>query len=446
MPRRRRHHDNNQKILCGAFLGLTAVFFSLVATIQNNDTQFVAASLVQASTEERMLSAESVKIAVEQRRVFLERSVIIDFVDDASDPITSSAYLLKDFPAWVAIRKTIDGESIGIDRERVKQYVISYPPEGIPLPKTCTVTSHRLDEQGIDRVETDCRAQSGYRYDVDVVTEAIVTALKEGNNHISLTLEKVPGMLLDPERSPGKPLVLLSSGRSNFKGSGWERKYNVRKALNERENNIFIPADTTFSFNDTLGIVSQSRGWQLALTIFEGVNLRPAPGGGICQASTTVYRAAINAGLPIVEQKNHSLYVTYYEAYGVGLDATIFPGSQDMQFQNDTGGPIVMQSYTEGDEAFVNMYGYDDGRSVVLSGPYFTRDEGILENGKKIRSNEIVWVRTVKTSTEDTRDLITARYNSIPYKLPSRWEAGDKVTRAGNTVDTDDVVAVADGR
>lgn len=446
MPRRKTHRHTNQKVLCGAFLGLAAVFFSLVVTLQNNDTQFVAASLVQASTEERMLTAESVRIAVEQRKEFLERSLIIDFVDDNSNRITTSAFLVQDFPAWVTVQRTIDGESIGLDTERVKQHVISYPPEGIPLPRICTITSHRVDEQGVERVETDCRAQSGYRYDVDVVTDAIVSALEKGNKHITITLQEVPGMLLDPEKSPDKPLVLLSSGRSNFKGSGGGRKSNVRKALNERENNIFIPADTTFSFNDTLGIVSQSRGWELALTIFEGVNLRPAPGGGICQASTTVYRAAINAGLPIVEQKSHSLYVTYYEAYGVGLDATIFPGSQDLQFKNDTGGPIVIQSYTDGDEAYVNMYGYDDGRSVVLSGPYFARDEGILEDGKKIRSNEIVWVRTVQTAETDKRDILKSRYNTIPRSLLTRWEPGTKVTRVGPDPKADDIVVIADDR
>jgi vancomycin resistance protein YoaR len=92
----------------------------------------------------------------------------------------------------------------------------------------------------------------------------------------------------------------LSTGRSNFKGSGAGRKSNVRKALNERVNNIFVPAGAVFSFNDTLGTVSTGNGWQMALTIFDGVDLRPAPGGGICQASTTVYRAALAAGFPIM--------------------------------------------------------------------------------------------------------------------------------------------------
>jgi vancomycin resistance protein YoaR len=260
-----------------------------------------------------------------------------------------------------------------------------------------------------------------------------VAALERGEEKITVTLEKVPGQLIDTERSPDRPLVLLSTGRSNFKGSGAGRKSNVRKAINEHQHNIFIPEGSEFSFNDTLGIVSLSRGWQMALTIFEGVNLRPAPGGGVCQASTTVFRAVLNAGLPILEQKSHSLYVTYYEAYGVGLDATIFPGKQDFRFKNDTGGPIIMQAYTEGDEATINLYGYDDNRSVTLSGPYFAGTEGILPDGKKIRANEIVWTRTVQSAAGTSTDIVASRYQAIPRSLAKNWTASTFQTRIAVT-------------
>jgi hypothetical protein len=204
------------------------------------------------------------------------------------------------------------------------------------------------------------------------------------------------------------------------------------EAIGERVHNVVVPVDAEFSFNDVLGgPVTQSAGWQMALTIFEGVNLREAPGGGICQASTTVYRAALNAGLPIVEQKSHSLYVTYYEAYGVGQDATVFPGKQNLRFRNDTGAPLLLQSYYEGDDAYVHILGRPDGRQVTVDGPYFgsTAPADVQVNGRAVRGNEIVWVRTI-TSAEgaQTKEVLVSRYNAVPKSLVAKWPATSQTT------------------
>lgn len=430
-----------RQVLMGAFLGLTGLFFSLVATIDANEPASIKASVVQASENETQLSAEKVSEVIEQRKDLLSRELTVTLQDSVTGPITSWHLSMQDFPAWVTFRIQNGEPVVQLDEKRVKQHIISYPPEGLPLPQSCTVTRHYTDDEDVQRIETDCIAKSGYVYDIEKVTAAVMTALQENVENIDIELEKVPGQLFDPESSPERPLVLLSTGRSNFKGSGLGRKSNVRKAINEHENNVFIPADSEFRFNDTLGIVSLSRGWKEALTIFEGVNLRPAPGGGVCQASTTVFRAAINAGLPIVQQKNHSLYVTYYEAYGVGLDATIFPGKQDLRFKNDTGGPIIMQAYTEGDEAYVNFYGYDDQRTVALSGPYFWDDENVLEDGKTIRKNEIVWKRSVMKDGQETSDVVTAKYNAIPRTLHEKWAAETIQTRGGDAEKRVDVAA-----
>jgi vancomycin resistance protein YoaR len=199
--------------------------------------------------------------------------------------------------------------------------------------------------------------------------------------------------------------------------------------------NVLVPAGEIFSYNDALGNAgSLADGWKMALTIFEGVNLRPAPGGGVCQVSTTIFRAALRAGLPIVEQKNHSLYVSYYEAYGVGQDATVYPGKQDFRFKNDTGHPILLQSYNEGDDAYVNIYGIDDGRAVTVKGPYFaaTTPEEVKNQDKKLRANEIGWVRSVQSADGTaTDDVFVARYNAIPKSLPKKYSATVEQTKVG---------------
>ncbi len=371
--------------------------------------------------------------ALDHRKELLERTVTISFVPKiGAEAMSTLSLALKDYPLWITFDVRNQRGTAVVIAERIKQHLISFPPQGIPVPQICVLLSSAVDEAGVLRAETDCVAKSGYVYDVHVLTMRIKEAFEKGEQNVEYVLTEVPAVITDPTNGTEIPMKLLSTGQSSFQGSGVSRKANVRKALNERVNNIIVPAGEIFSFNDTLGTVAISRGWHMALTIFEGENLRPAPGGGICQASTTMYRAALAAGLPIVQQKNHSLYVTYYEKFGVGQDATIFPGKQDFSFLNDTGAPLLIQAYNEGDDAYVHIYGTDDHRTVSLSGPYFgaTAPKDLLENGKILKNNEISWIRTVTLqNAEPKREAFVARYKALPKKLSSRWETTTVITR-----------------
>jgi len=371
--------------------------------------------------------------AIDSRKAMLDRSIHVAFVKEpGAEPLSSFDLALKDHPLWIMFNvRDNQGEAV-LDLERVKQHLISYPPQNIPQSQSCVLLSSWVDDDGVTRAQTDCIAKSGYVYDQNTLANMVKDAFENGEGTVEYVLTSVAAVVTDPANGTPMPLKLLATGYSSFEGSGAARKSNVRKGLNERVHNVLVPADTVFSFNDTLGIVSINRGWQMALTIFEGVNLRPAPGGGICQVSTTTYRAALAAGLPIVEQKSHSLYVTYYEKFGVGQDATIFPGKQDFKFLNDTGAPLLIQAYNQGDEAIVRIYGADDGRSVSVTGPYFgrTAPKDLLENGKILRNNEIGWVRTVRpVDGEEKREVFVARYNAIPKSLSTKWELKTEITR-----------------
>ena len=129
------------------------------------------------------------------------------------------------------------------------------------------------------------------------------------------------------------------------------------------------------------------------------MELRPTPGGGICQVSTTLYRAILFGGFPVLQRRSHSLYVTYYKKYGVGLDATIFPGSQDLVFLNDTPGNLIIQATVENaDEIVVNIYGIPDGRTVALEGPYMSENapDDLRVNGRRLTQKEIAWKQQIR--------------------------------------------------
>jgi hypothetical protein len=384
--------------------------------------------------------------AIEQRTKLLTHTTNVHFTFDGKD-LATWGIMLQDFPSWVIFEVDANGKgTAGVSAERVKQQLIGYPIEGIPQPQTCNMLSTWIDEFGVTRVQTDCIARSGYTYDINQVAQQVKEALDAGLREMTVPLTEVRATItpMVEEGSTGEPMSLLAVGRSNFKGSGGGRKANVRKALNEHLNNTYVASGAVFFFNKVLGkSVNTSNGWQMALTIFEGGELRPAPGGGICQVSTTLYRAALNSGFPIVEQRNHSLYVTYYEKYGVGQDATVFPGSQDLAFLNDTGGPLLIQSYNDGDEAYVNIYGRDDNRTVTLSGPYFSRTapEDLQVKGRQVRANEIVWLRSVTKGDERKDEQFVARYQSLPKSLSSRWQPVVSQVRGTTVQASNEVIA-----
>lgn len=256
------------------------------------------------------------------------------------------------------------------------------------------------------RVELQGHLRNGLKLNREETAIALKTALSHGQTEVAAVVEVTEGQLLNESGQDLGPLNLLGRGVSNFEGSGSGRIFNVRKAIRDHVNGILIPPDTEFSFNSILGPVTYSAGWQGALAIFSGGELRTVPGGGICQSSTTFYRALLGAGLPITRQKAHSLYVHYYsnpstlKNYGVegdGLDATIFPGSQDLKFFNDTGNYILVEAYDQDFDAVVNLYGQSDGRSVTLSGPFTTSnqtDEVIAALGKLSR-HQIAWKQVI---------------------------------------------------
>jgi len=151
---------------------------------------------------------------------------------------------------------------------------------------------------------------------------------------------------------------IIGTGRSNFKGSPNNRRHNIKVGA-DALNGILIKPGETFSLVEALGEIDALHGYLPELVI-KGDRTIPEYGGGLCQIGTTVFRAALAAGLPIVERKNHSYRVVYYEP--AGKDATIYNPKPDFKFLNDTGHYILIQSRLNGDELSFDFWGAKDGR------------------------------------------------------------------------------------
>ena len=115
-------------------------------------------------------------------------------------------------------------------------------------------------------------------------------------------------------------------------------------------------------------------GYKQAYIIQDGKTVL-GDGGGVCQVSTTLFRAVLNSGLSIVERAAHSYRVGYYEQNsGPGLDATVYSPTTDFKFKNDTPANILIQTIYEPKiyKLTVEVYGTSDSRVASTTKPVVT--------------------------------------------------------------------------
>lgn len=161
---------------------------------------------------------------------------------------------------------------------------------------------------------------------------------------------------------------LIGTGVSNFAGSIPGRIHNIELS-SSKFNGVLIKPGEEFSFNQVVGDISASTGYQQAYIIKGGKTVL-GDGGGVCQTSTTLFRAALNTGLPITQRFAHAYRVGYYENDSQpGFDATVYAPSVDFRFMNDTPGHILIQTTIDYNTAqlYFHFYGKRDGRQVEIS-------------------------------------------------------------------------------
>jgi len=167
---------------------------------------------------------------------------------------------------------------------------------------------------------------------------------------------------LKKEKQIPQEEVILGSATTHFYGSSRGRIHNIQTGAKKINGTIIKPGEV-FSTLKALGNITYARGFTDALVIAYGRTVKGI-GGGLCQVSTTLFRAALQTGLPIVERHGHSYIVGYY---GYGLDATIYGPWLDMKFKNDTGHDIRIEARTTNNSITFILYGVYDGREAVIS-------------------------------------------------------------------------------
>lgn len=224
------------------------------------------------------------------------------------------------------------------------------------------------------RVTTFRPSRDGRKLDIRNSRQRFVSALANVPLHRDPSVKILADVqIIKPETTTDETNMfgvkeLIGRGYSQFAGSIPGRIHNVALAAS-RLHGVLVKPGETFSFNKALGDVSAATGYQTAYIIKDGRTVL-GDGGGVCQVSTTLFRALLNAGLPIIERHAHAYRVHYYEDGGfkAGLDATVFAPTVDLKFTNDTPASILIQTKTDTKNLTLTfeLYGTSDGRKAEI--------------------------------------------------------------------------------
>jgi len=350
--------------------------------------------------------------------------------------------------SWLTMRQgaeQAEGPQVTLDADQVRAFVsalaeeISRPPrEGRfgydPASKTLSVRSP---------------GQNGYALDVNAAQAAILQASQSMQREVVLPVRIIRPRVTRADLEAIMPLELIGEGTSSFAGSPSARLQNIKVAAS-RFDGVAAPGRSDFSFLQYLGPVTVANGYSEA-NIISGERTVLGPGGGVCQVSTTCYRAAFWAGFPIVERSPHSYRIAWYEP-PLGLDASVWSPTVDMRFHNDQDTPFLVLTQVDAARSQVTFrfYGKSDGRKISLQGPETSNPvpagdpvfdlDPTLKPGARIQTErahdglDVTLYRTIERGGERVQEQFFSRYSPWPARYsvgPTAQEAASP-QRTGN--------------
>jgi vancomycin resistance protein YoaR len=218
---------------------------------------------------------------------------------------------------------------------------------------------------GRDGMKLDVRRSAA------AVTAALEARMSGGKGPVALVLAAVVPATPTDEADEDIPRLELLGTWTTYYQPGENNAWNANIHIPawDLDGHVVSPGEW-FSFWNDIGPVTEERGYGYGGVIIGGRSLPTgALAGGICSTSTTLFNAAMRAGLDIGQRVNHSYYI---DRYPVGLDATVLKTPRsvtDMTFRNDTASPVVIRSYTGYGWVRFDLWGVSDGRTVALSAP-----------------------------------------------------------------------------
>ena len=268
--------------------------------------------------------------------------------------------------------------------------------------------------------------------------KALLAAEDKEEYTIPLTITKptVTTNDIGTEAFPDK----LGTCTTRYDARDTDRTTNLKLAC-EKLNNKVVLAGETFSYNKTLGERTIAAGYKNA-KVYENGQVVDGIGGGICQISSTLYNAVIDANLDIVERRNHQFVTSYIAA---GKDATVVYGTTDFRFKNTRKYPIKIIATVQNGIATISIYGikeeveYDVTLEVkqISTIPYTTKyiedsslavgTEQVKQKGTNGRKTETYLVKRLNGTVVSCEVISRDTYNAM-QRIVVRGTKGAKNT------------------
>ncbi len=208
-------------------------------------------------------------------------------------------------------------------------------------------------------------SQEGRKLEVDRALPVLLDALQQGKSEVTLSVTSL-SPAVDMHASPADLgiVTLVGKGTTYFAGSSAARVHNLVKVAESLRGSV-IPPNGIFSFTKYGEPVTAANGYEDSLIIW-GDRTAVGIGGGVCQVSTTVFRAAFFSGMPIVERHNHGYIVGWYGK--PGYDATIYLPNVDFKFKNATGHYLLLRPVVNTQRGIltIELYGTNPGWTVQV--------------------------------------------------------------------------------
>ncbi len=409
-----------------------------------HDLQDGVIQLVVKETQPVILDATA---QAELARKILSQPLTLRMPDGQPDKHGPWTFDVKTLASMLGLERVqnADGSAayqVSVDSSKLRSFLNGLAPSLVMTPKNARYT---FDDKTKQLVVIE-HAVIGRALDIDATLKAVQQNLSKGEHNLALalTITKPPAS----DDTPAEQLGIRELVRqevSYFYGSSAGRIQNI-KAAASKFHGVLIAPGATFSMADTIGDISLDNGFAEALIIYNGRTVKGV-GGGVCQVSTTLFRAAFFAGYPIVERHAHAYRVSYYEKVAgnkidsrlAGLDATVFVPLVDFKFKNDTSSWLLMETYVNPTAATLTwkFYSTNDGRKVAwdTTGPTNVvkppdpvyRENPDLPKGKivhidyAVEGADISVTRTVTRSGQViSKDVIRTHY--VPW--PDQYEYG----------------------
>ena len=334
----------------------------------------------------------------------LNEEVTKQMIDDMNinlpDVVIESSYSVEDDELIITKGKAgikIDAESLlsqvkerlnspNTSNEVIDIPVINKEPDPIDIDKIHEEVYKEAQDAYIVKEPFEVHPEvEGIDFDVEAAKEILKEDKEEYVIPLIITEPSVTIDELGEEAFPDQ----LSTFTTRYDVSDVDRTTNLRLAC-QKINGTVLLAGETFSYNDVVGARTVAAGYKNA-KIYEAGQVVDGLGGGICQISSTLYNAALQANLEIVERRNHQFVTSYVPA---GRDATVVYGSTDFKFKNTRKYPIRIVATANAGIATVSIYGIKEeeeytfkfSTKTISTIPYPTQyiDDSSIEQGKEV--------------------------------------------------------------